>query len=1209
MKAKYPFRSILLAFAILSIAIAAAAQDPPERVASRIDFTDPDDATAERDRQFARAQQLADNDQWAEAVKAAQAALDLERRQHPTLETNEACPILQYLAVWQQLAGDYPAAVATMEQLLATCTKVSGPQHWLTKTTQIDLAECARDAARNAAERRQLVEANRCEMQALRLQAVGKFQLALESATKAMEIREQVAGLDDACGSEVLNSVGAAYVALGKHSDAQPYLERAIAIRLRLFGLENPATLTTLQSLSIVRMAAGDHKETQDALEKVLAGSGEVYGPAHPATCRAALELATFFMSRGDVARAEPVIAEMLKKQIGGLGENNLDVVRSRIRIGQMYARTGDHKAQQYLDDAVASLRALNATSSVEMATALAALGQLEYFETNYEPAKKHCSESLEIYDQTTGLNEPAAIDTLVCLAMSHKAQGDTGQAARLLEKASDRYAQVYGEQHAKTAEVLTQLGALYQTLNNNSRAEECLRRAVKIDRAVLGDAHPDTLNTMLTIANLETIMGRIDQAEQQMRDVLALAETNLGPDDDMTQSALLMLGNLYYVERKYDESDRALRALWTSRKKRFPDQTYANSLILQSLVETLIKKENYQEAAQWGEEVLQASTKHLSDFDPNWTVPLQSTALAYYALGRYEEARDNVRRSIEITYRLHDAASIAQSEQQQIRMSVQQRGAVNLYLSLPQTYVSAEDAYAVVLQRKGAIHARQVRDRRNLGPAQQPIVDELQQVSTQLATLSLRVPEPAGRDDWLVQIRDLKDRKVDLETRLATSIRDSQTHAEPAPVTPDRLRAVLPADTALIDLFIYVHTSFDNSSGQPQLQRAIRVNAFIVRRDQPVQRIDLGERMPIEDLVEAWRTKSRYAVDAASDKSAAALRKQVWEPLRPYLEGCHTLLFSPDGKLARFPLGALPGDRPGSFLLEDFAIAVVPVPQLLPDMLDANSSNPSINPNGLLLIGDVDYDASSDETSDARLAGGELATFPRLKSTGPEIHSLADLYRRHAPGARLLLLERGDATEAAFRHEGPAYSTLVVATHGFYAPSGISSALSAQNRAPDLGGSDGADEYCETLSGLALAGANRGSVGDNDDGILTATEVSALDLRNLDLAVLSGCETALGAVSDGEGALGLQRAFLKAGTRSTISSLWTVPDRRTSQLMQRFHSNRWDRGMSKLDALREAQLWMLRTGGKEPSSDDPEPPRRLAPYYWAAFVLSGDWR
>ncbi len=139
------------------------------------------------------------------------------------------------------------------------------------------------------------------------------------------------------------------------------------------------------------------------------------------------------------------------------------------------------------------------------------------------------------------------------------------------------------------------------------------------------------------------------------------------------------------------------------------------------------------------------------------------------------------------------------------------------------------------------------------------------------------------------------------------------------------------------------------------------------------------------------------------------------------------------------------------------------------------------------------------------------------------------------------------------------------------------------------------------------------------------------MNLGGVNLVMLSACETGLGQVAGGEGLLGLQRAFQSAGARSVMASLWKVDDAATRILMVEFYKNRWEkrdgRRLSKLEALREAQLKMMRD--YDPKSGQlrgaglltpiplpkldaaPEAGRKvpLSPKYWAAFVLSGDWR
>ncbi len=170
-------------------------------------------------------------------------------------------------------------------------------------------------------------------------------------------------------------------------------------------------------------------------------------------------------------------------------------------------------------------------------------------------------------------------------------------------------------------------------------------------------------------------------------------------------------------------------------------------------------------------------------------------------------------------------------------------------------------------------------------------------------------------------------------------------------------------------------------------------------------------------------------------------------------------------------------------------------------------------------------------------------------------------------------------------------------------------------------------------LSGLALTGANRAATQavtndpEADDGILTAEEIGTMNLDGVNLVMLSACDTALGQTAGGEGLLGLQRAFQSAGARSVVASLWRVDDDATRTLMVEFYKNRWEKKLSKLEALRQAQLKMMRhydpksgklrgAGAFRPvdpaklaAAQEAARPTTLSPRYWAAFVLSGDWR
>ncbi|MGH9308365.1 MAG: CHAT domain-containing tetratricopeptide repeat protein [Vicinamibacterales bacterium] len=131
-------------------------------------------------------------------------------------------------------------------------------------------------------------------------------------------------------------------------------------------------------------------------------------------------------------------------------------------------------------------------------------------------------------------------------------------------------------------------------------------------------------------------------------------------------------------------------------------------------------------------------------------------------------------------------------------------------------------------------------------------------------------------------------------------------------------------------------------------------------------------------------------------------------------------------------------------------------------------------------------------------------------------------------------------------------------------------------------------------LSGLVLSLVT--DRGQPQDGLLRLHDIFNMRL-NADLVVLSACQTALGKEIKGEGLVGLTRAFMYAGAPRVIASLWQVSDLATAELMKRFYDGLLRRGLPPSAALRTAQLELARD------------PRWKSPYFWAGFVIQGDWR
>jgi len=122
--------------------------------------------------------------------------------------------------------------------------------------------------------------------------------------------------------------------------------------------------------------------------------------------------------------------------------------------------------------------------------------------------------------------------------------------------------------------------------------------------------------------------------------------------------------------------------------------------------------------------------------------------------------------------------------------------------------------------------------------------------------------------------------------------------------------------------------------------------------------------------------------------------------------------------------------------------------------------------------------------------------------------------------------------------------------------------------------------------AGLVFTGANNKN---SLRGIATALKLSALDLKDTELVVLSACESGLGEIQNSEGVMGLPKAFLVAGARNVIMSLWSVSTQQTAKLMEHFYVN-LKQGQNYKTALRNAKLKMI----------------EMHPYYWSSFIMHG---
>ena len=389
---------------------------------------------------------------------------------------------------------------------------------------------------------------------------------------------------------------------------------------------------------------------------------------------------------------------------------------------------------------------------------------------------------------------------------------------------------------------------------------------------------------------------------------------------------------------------------------------------------------------------------------------------------------------------------------------------------------------------------------------------------------------------------------------------------------------------------------------------------ALLIRKDDPkpilVNKFKESDLKKLLGDVKIKRIEyvNKFYYLSNKNPNANSLYQLVWKNIIPFLHDIKTVFYSPVGLLNTINASALPISS-WKNLQDSFNLVLV---QSTRNLLELKNNSQNQTNREILLVGGVEYNKMNDNDLAANIEDTKSQSFATrsffsfynndttfrnskwkyLPGSLQEVDKLNSIFKNAKWNCNKFT--GIEATESQFKSFGKSTSrenspaVIHISTHGFFFPD--------PNNASAL---NNAFQRCKDpmiRSGLILSGANSSwqqadpKIADEEDGILTAYEISLMDLNNTDLVVLSACETGLGEVQGSEGVYGLQRAFKIAGVKNIIMSLWQVPDKQTAELMELFYKNWLIEKMSTRAALASAQKTMR--------------DKKLEPYYWAGFVL-----
>jgi CHAT domain-containing protein/Tfp pilus assembly protein PilF len=880
--------------------------------------------------------------------------------------------------------------------------------------------------------------------------------------------------------------------------------------------------------------------------------------------------------------------------------------------------------ARRYLGDK----HVLYAESLDNLATAQTVLGDFSKAECLYR-------EAIDVFRETAS-EESVQLGLGICILNFAKFYLTTAQydkAEQLFHDAAPILEIAVGKNHFLVAQNLGNLATLYQSMGNFKAGEPLFRQALDIARITYGQDSEYYVHHLNNLAVLHLYMNDFVTALPLLREIVEIYGNTTRSKDAVYAELLNNLAGAYTGARRFAEAEETyLEASSIFRRSTTTDHpTFA--VILSGLAKIYRLVGNYTKAESTFLESLQIRRVTFGENHPSYSQELCNLANLYAAMDETSKAKELLETALRIDDQMIGQVFSISSEYQRAAYLRTIRGNLDMFLSLLlrsffNSPEAARSGWSLVLRRK-AIEADAQAMQRNavLGGKYPEVAPKLRELTIVRAQIARKTLDGPGNEDLQTRqkvIAELDRKKELLEAEIARHVPEMNFEHKLRSICPQTVAMTIPPGAVLVE-FVRIQV-FDFSAvpglGQSGLKPS-RYLAFVIRSGEleNIEMIDLGEAEPIDNLISAFRQRVMDEAEnykrglgiirstvryVTSENVGEQLRKSIFDTLLKSIGGHKRLMISPDSDLTRLPFEVLPAND-GGRLIDEYKISYLTAGR---DVMRFEFKS-NLNSRRPLVAADPDFDLDTNvmRTEAAASSGrrsrdlnrdamGAFARLPGTRVEGEKIAAMLDAELWTADSALDARLKRCQSPRI-----------LHLATHGFF--------LEDQKRNPNeesfgpgsMGLSDSGMERLVGVrfenpmlrSGLALAGVNTWLkkaelLEEAEDGLLTAEDVSGLDLLDTELVVLSACDTGLGEVRVGEGVFGLRRAFVLAGAKTLVMSLWKVPDEQTRELMEDFYRRILGADgkppQSRAYALREAQLAI--------KDKYPEP------FYWGAFICQG---
>jgi CHAT domain-containing protein len=940
-----------------------------------------------------------------------------------------------------------------------------------------------------------------------------------------------------------LNNIGFLYSGLNDYKKSIECYDSIIQLYKKIKNVNPTDYIDIYSDIANVYQKKGNYKEGKKYLEKAKVLSIKEYGEKSVQHNYFLLDYADFNVKYGNYKEAEEEYLKVLISFKLNLGTNSEEYLRVFNNLALLYNLIGlNNKSDSLFELSTHLIKKKYGELSQEYALCLNNLGATKYQRGDYKKSEKFFLESSRIRKNIFGGNNPDYASSILNLGLVYFAIGNYNAAVNFTEESRVVFKKNNMEEMYATA--TNNLGLIYFIKEEFLNAEDKFLESIKIKKKILGENHPDYVKSLTAFGLFYLGINQRKVAEKYIQQSVELSKNIYGENSFEYATSKTLLGLL--IEN--DDKSLAEKYLNQSYQIFFSKIGDNNLSITSPLTGLNILYENQHKLKQADSLLIKLANIYKNLMIKNFEFMSMSQSLEFIK-------SQEINFSYAYSYLSRNPKSEAVSSLFDMDLFIRN---TTLY-NLDKLELIAQKNNDTAFLKKWATY------------------------KFYKSTLSKSKPQ-----DNTIEIE--KNTEA-IEKEIMTELPEYNVAIKNNNINWSNIQNKLKPNDAVIS-----YVSFRYYSNL-KLTDSILYAAFVIRKDwiQP-KYISLCNESQLAEILEINNNKE--SIDKLYSDTTNGLYNSIWRPLDSLFTGVKRIYLSPISMLNRISFSAISLPEGGK-LIDKYDIQILANVRSI-----AEVSKNEAELKSAFLFGDIDYNNEpltidknisyevADSASFSSMRSLTNGKWGNLNSTGKEVSSIRNI----TTGSKIYttVFTKQNASEENFKNiKSP--SILHIATHGFSSPQ------PKQNIKADYFLEETQKNIFQksidplTRSGLVMSGGNQMwqkgiPYTNHEDEILTAKEVSEMDLSGCILATLSACETGLGDVKGSEGVFGLQRAFKMAGVHYLIVSLWKVPDAETADFMQTFYS-KWLKDKNEIkDAFRKTQLEM---------SD-----KYNEPYKWAGFVL-----